>query len=81
MPPTDDSSRLTISQEQAIAIRESVRLKLLHDYHSHLLIAHYYQVVGNSARAKIARSRAVLMFGGVGRPDALRNVVAVMPKA
>jgi hypothetical protein len=48
-----------ISKEQAMAIREHVRLKLLHDYHSHLLVAHYYQVVGNTPRAKLERAAAL----------------------
>lgn len=48
-----------ISTEQALAIRENVRLRLIGDYHQHLMIAHYYQVVGNSPRAKLERAAAL----------------------
>jgi hypothetical protein len=55
----DHDANTEISRDEALAIRESVRLKLLHDYHSHLQIAHYYQLVGNSPRAKLERAAAL----------------------
>lgn len=55
----DPDSNTEISREEALAIREHVRLRLIHDYHQHLLIAHYYQVVGNASRAKLERAAAL----------------------
>lgn len=56
---TRSDATTEISRDEALAIREHVRLKLLHDYHQHLLIAHYYQVVGNAPRARLERAAAL----------------------
>ncbi|HLJ67749.1 MAG TPA: hypothetical protein VKX16_10365 [Chloroflexota bacterium] len=47
-----------LTREQMLAVKEHVRSRLLHDYHSYLLTARLFQRVGNIPMARVDNAKA-----------------------